>query len=69
MSQCLSWNEVTKNQMEEMHKHRWIESEKARKDAGDAAFLDWVTKYAGLFRKHWCTNVCLFRDKCDWEIK
>ena len=36
---------LVKKQMEEMAKHKWIESEKAGYDLGDAAYLDWVDKY------------------------
>ena len=36
---------LVEKQMEEMAKHKWIESEKAGYDLGDAAYLDWVDKY------------------------
>ena len=36
-----------------MEKHKWIESEKAGKDLGEPAFLDWILKYAAIFRKEW----------------
>ena len=36
---------LIQKQKEEMAKHRWIESEKAGRDLGDAAYLDWVDKY------------------------
>lgn len=38
-------------QFEEMLKHKWIESEKAGKDLGEAAFVDWINKYAEQWRK------------------
>lgn len=40
-------------QCEEMQKHRWIESEKAGRDLGESAYLDWVRKYAKVFREWW----------------
>ena len=33
-------------QIEEIEKHKWIESEKAGHDLGEAARLDWVLKFA-----------------------
>lgn len=36
-----------------MEKHKYIESEKAGKDLGDSAFLDWIIKYAASFREEW----------------
>lgn len=38
-------------QIEEMEKHKWIESEKAGYDLGEAARIDWVKKYAAKFRE------------------
>jgi hypothetical protein len=40
-------------QCKEMQKHRWIESEKAGRDLGESAYLDWVRKYAKNFRAWW----------------
>jgi len=39
------------SQVEEMQKHKWVESEKAGVDLGEAAFLDWVDKYYDKFSK------------------
>jgi hypothetical protein len=30
---------------EEIQRHKWLESEKARRDLGDAAITDWVRRY------------------------
>lgn len=38
-------------QIDEMEKHKWIESEKAGHDLGEAARIDWVKKYAKQFRE------------------
>jgi hypothetical protein len=38
-------------QIEEMQKHKWIESEKAGYDLGEAACVDWVNKYAAQWRE------------------
>ncbi|MEI6058186.1 MAG: hypothetical protein WCP89_00255 [archaeon] len=40
-------------QCREMEKYRWIESEKANRDLGDAACLDWDEKYADTFSAFW----------------
>lgn len=40
-------------QINEILKHKWIESEKAMKDLGNQAVFDWVTKYAAEFRTYW----------------
>jgi len=38
-------------QVDEIHKHQWIESEKAGHDLGEEwAAIDWISKYAKLFR-------------------
>jgi len=41
------------DEVEEMKKHAWIESEKAGHDVGAEAMRDWVTKYAAQFREDW----------------
>ncbi len=40
-----------KAEIEEMKRHKWIESEKAGRDLGSTAIQDWIKKYAELFRK------------------
>jgi len=44
-------------QLDEMAKHKWIESEKAGYDLGEQAMLDWVEKYSDSFKKNLNTNV------------
>ncbi len=39
-------------QMEEINRHKWIESQKAGYDLGDNAVFDWVDRYASKFRRH-----------------
>jgi len=36
-------------QSREIERHKWIESEKAGKDLGMDAAIDWILKYADLF--------------------
>lgn len=43
--------EYNQLQIDEMEKHKWIESEKAGYDVGPAAHIDWVKKYAAQFRE------------------
>jgi hypothetical protein len=38
-------------QVEEAKRYKWIQSQKAGKDLGEAAIHDWVKKYAALYRK------------------
>ena len=37
--------------MEEMLRHKWIESEKAGYDLGEICFLDWIKTHGAQFRK------------------
>ena len=36
---------LIEKQLEEMSKHKWIESEKAGYDVGEEALLEWVDKH------------------------
>ena len=38
-------------QIEEIMKYKWLESEKAGRDLGKEAILDWIDKYAGGWRR------------------
>lgn len=40
----------------EIEVYKWIESEKAGKDLGNAAVSDWIRKYAALFREKYYNN-------------
>jgi hypothetical protein len=37
--------------MEEMMRHKWIESEKVGFDLGETSHLDWIKKHGAKFRK------------------
>lgn len=50
----LDW--VNREEIHQMQKHRWIESERAQKDLGEEAYLDWIKKYAAGFRE-WVTSL------------
>jgi hypothetical protein len=41
----------SEEEIKEMLKHKWIESEKAGKDLGDRAVFDWIEKYADKWRE------------------
>ena len=43
-------------QMQEMENHRWIESQKAGRDLGEYAYIDWVKKHAKQFRDETITK-------------
>ena len=37
-------------ELRQMHIHKWLVSEKCGHDVGEAAFFDWIQRYASLFR-------------------
>lgn len=47
----MSTYEFNKLQMEEIDKHKWIESEKAGRDLYPEAALEWITRFAKRFRE------------------
>jgi hypothetical protein len=42
--------EMLAKQREEIQRHKWIESEKAHRDLGVDAILDWIRRYAPQWR-------------------
>lgn len=46
----------SRNQMKEILRHKWIESEKAGHDLGPEAVSDWIYKYADKWRLWWETE-------------
>lgn len=64
MSNCVVYEVYNKEQIEEINKHKWIESEKAKRDLGQACIMDWIQKYAGKFRDSWCLTKCQHKDVC-----
>ncbi|MDR3603280.1 MAG: hypothetical protein ACLPVO_04625 [Desulfomonilaceae bacterium] len=42
-------NEYLKIQAQEIERHKWIESEKAGRDLGMDAAIDWIMRYADRF--------------------
>ena len=49
--------DVNQMQVLEIKKHRWIESEKAKRDLGKDAELDWIRRFAADFRR-WVDSCC-----------
>lgn len=45
-------NEYLRLQEKEINRHKWIESEKAGKDLGHEAAIDWILRYADKFCDH-----------------
>ncbi|MEJ2717801.1 MAG: hypothetical protein P8182_11780 [Deltaproteobacteria bacterium] len=45
--------EYLKLQNFEIERHKWIESEKAGKDLGIEAVIDWILRYADQFSDHY----------------
>ena len=59
-SRKLIYNDATKalsvhnlTQLDHANIHKWIESEKYKRDLGDSAVIDWIGKYAIHFRQAW----------------
>ena len=42
-------------QMQEMERYKWIESEKAGRDLGEEALLQWVKQFGRSFREKYFT--------------
>ena len=45
--------EFLQDEIELIKIHKWIESEKAKRDLGVTAELDWICKYAASYRAEW----------------
>lgn len=41
------------DQLSELDKHKWIESEKAQHDLGQTCICDWINTHAAKFREQW----------------
>ena len=48
-----TWEMIHYLQLQEILKHKWIESEKAGVDLGNQAVMEWIEKYAADFRCYW----------------
>lgn len=48
--------EFLDNEREEIERHKWIESEKAGRDLGYDAIVDWIRKYAKTYREEYITR-------------
>lgn len=58
---AIRWREERQAKMlaaerEEIMKHKWIESEKARRDLGKEATIDWIVRYAAQWRAWYQEN-------------
>lgn len=47
----MDFKEYLRLQIIEIEKHKWIESEKCRRDLTGIAEFDWISKYAQAFRE------------------
>jgi hypothetical protein len=45
-------------QTREIERHKWIESEKAGRDLGLDAVIDWIQRYADAFSDHFIHEKC-----------
>ncbi len=62
-NEAVAWREQRQRacmarQREEINRHKWIESEKAGRDLGKEAVMDWITNNAASWRK-WFEQECL----------
>ncbi|MBN2309987.1 MAG: hypothetical protein JXR94_13515 [Candidatus Hydrogenedentes bacterium] len=53
---AVAWREARQaeflaGQREEILRHKWLESEKAHRDLGSEAVLDWIRNHAAAWRK------------------
>jgi hypothetical protein len=51
-SDAMDVKEYLEYQDREIERHKWIESEKAGRDLGLDAVIDWIMKYADAFSEH-----------------
>jgi hypothetical protein len=45
--------EFLQDELDEIKKHKWIESEKVGYDLGETCCLEWITAFAARYRKEW----------------
>jgi len=49
MGTQMDMKQYLESQTREIERHKWIESEKAGKDLGTDAVIDWIIRYADMF--------------------
>jgi hypothetical protein len=49
---AMTFKEYIALEREEMLRHKWIESEKAGRDLGQQACIEWAERHAANFRRH-----------------
>lgn len=47
------FSQFLKDEICEMERHKWIESEKVGHDLGNKAIMEWIKKYASSYRAWW----------------
>ena len=55
---AMNLQEYLDSQTREIERHKWIESEKAGRDLGVDAVIDWIQKYADAFSDHFNEERC-----------
>lgn len=48
-----TFKEFIEDEVKEINKHKWIESEKQNKDLTGVAEAEWICLYAVIFREEW----------------
>ena len=58
---------IQNEEIHQMEVHKWIESERCQYDLGQEALIEWITKYAELFRNYYesLNYSCLNCGLCD----
>ena len=50
------FRQFMRDEIEEIQRHKWIESEKVGYDLGDRAVQDWICKFAARYRNWWTSR-------------
>jgi len=65
VSLTMDLKEYLEFQNREIERHKWIESEKAGRDLGLDAAIDWILKYADAFSDEYiCQGDCRNEKQC-----
>lgn len=63
------FSEFLHDEVEEIKKHKWIESEKAQRDLGNDACFDWIDHFVDDFKKDWIKDHFGIIEECVISTK
>jgi len=58
------FSEFIHDEVEEIKKHKWIESERVHRDLGSEACFDWINHFVDDFKKDWVLNHFDIEEDC-----